>query len=240
MPGQNEGGDAVLCHARAGEPTPGGLALIPYHQRRRSCTRPRRPLLPPPTPSKYPCRRRRNTHPLLARLFFSFSSSAMAARPQPSHEGPYSSPSPPADAQDPFAQPRYYDENSADYPYRRRDTYGSDSSAAGLNDGDRYYDHAETYGPCSHRLALIFPVLRTNFASLLQVNPTQTQNMIFTPAATCPLLNPSVQTAWECPTPQGLPGPTSVAATMAIASLIPLGAQSDKFLSPRRRSRTSS
>ncbi|KAA1471980.1 1-3-beta-glucan synthase [Dentipellis sp. KUC8613] len=68
----------------------------------------------------------------------------MASRPAPpSHESAYSSPSPPSDAHDPFNQ-RYYD-NESD-PYGRRDTYGSDSSAAGLNDGDRYYDQPDPYG----------------------------------------------------------------------------------------------
>ncbi|TFK52998.1 1,3-beta-glucan synthase [Heliocybe sulcata] len=61
----------------------------------------------------------------------------------------YPGSSPPSDPHDPFASAnqRYYDNDSdqAD-PYRRRDTYASDSSDAALNDDDRYYDQGGNYG----------------------------------------------------------------------------------------------
>ncbi|EPQ51775.1 1,3-beta-glucan synthase [Gloeophyllum trabeum ATCC 11539] len=61
----------------------------------------------------------------------------------------YPGSSPPSDPHDPFASSnqRYYDNDSdqAD-PYRRRDTYASDSSDAALNEDDRYYDNNGNYG----------------------------------------------------------------------------------------------
>ncbi|THH12768.1 hypothetical protein EW146_g7388 [Bondarzewia mesenterica] len=71
----------------------------------------------------------------------------MAARPPPrSREGAYPSSSPPTDVHDPFNQ-RYYDnDHDHGYNYARRDTYASDSSAAGFNDGERYYDQADNFG----------------------------------------------------------------------------------------------
>lgn len=76
----------------------------------------------------------------------------MAARPGPrSQEGMYTSPSPSSDPHDPFsnshgADPRYYDNESENADYNRRDTYASDGSNNGLND-DGYYDHNGAYDP---------------------------------------------------------------------------------------------
>ena len=69
----------------------------------------------------------------------------MAARPPPrSREGVYVSPSPPSNVHDPFNH--RYDDNDPEHAYGRRDTYGSDSSAA-YNEGERgYYDHGDVYG----------------------------------------------------------------------------------------------
>jgi len=54
-----------------------------------------------------------------------------------SHEG-YPSSSPPADMNDPFNSRHYYDNDvELTEPYHR-DNYGSESSAAGLNDPDPY------------------------------------------------------------------------------------------------------
>ncbi|KZT28283.1 glycosyltransferase family 48 protein [Neolentinus lepideus HHB14362 ss-1] len=71
----------------------------------------------------------------------------MAAPRNPDNIYPGSSP--PSDPHDPFASAnqRYYDNDSdqAD-PYRRRDTYASDSSDAALNDDDRFYEQGGNYG----------------------------------------------------------------------------------------------
>lgn len=74
----------------------------------------------------------------------------MSARHNPSrsHEG-YPSPSPPADMNDPFNPRHYYDNDVEQSEVYHRDNYGSESSAAGLND----YDHPDPYGsssPSSH------------------------------------------------------------------------------------------
>ncbi|CAL1710231.1 unnamed protein product [Somion occarium] len=75
----------------------------------------------------------------------------MAGRPDPrSQEGAYVSPSPSSDPHDPFSNghdPRYYDNDSDNNDYGRRDTYTSDSSNHGMNDDDRYYDHHGAYDP---------------------------------------------------------------------------------------------
>ncbi|EIW79670.1 glycosyltransferase family 48 protein [Coniophora puteana RWD-64-598 SS2] len=62
--------------------------------------------------------------------------------------------SPTADPNDPFGSSsaiprRYYNDTDSDNidTYGRRDTYASDSSANGLNDGERYYDHNGQYDP---------------------------------------------------------------------------------------------
>jgi 1,3-beta-glucan synthase len=60
-----------------------------------------------------------------------------------SHEG-YPSPSPPADMNDPFNR-QYYDNEVEPSETYHRDNYGSESSAAGLND----YDHPDPYGSSS-------------------------------------------------------------------------------------------
>ena len=57
-----------------------------------------------------------------------------------SHEG-YPS-SPPADMNDPFTSRQYYDNDVEPSETYHRDNYGSESSAAGLND----YDHPDPYG----------------------------------------------------------------------------------------------
>ncbi|KAI0059937.1 1-3-beta-glucan synthase [Artomyces pyxidatus] len=68
----------------------------------------------------------------------------MAAR-RPSHsQESYSSPSPPADVHDPF-NPRYFDNDLDHAEVYRRDTYGSESSAAGLNENERFYDNPDPY-----------------------------------------------------------------------------------------------
>jgi 1,3-beta-glucan synthase len=64
--------------------------------------------------------------------------------PSRSHEG-YPSPSPPADMNDPFNARHYYDNDVEQSEAYHRDNYGSESSAAGLND----YDHPDPYGLCS-------------------------------------------------------------------------------------------
>jgi 1,3-beta-glucan synthase len=66
----------------------------------------------------------------------------MSARHNPSrsHEG-YPSPSPPADMNDPFTR-HYFDNEVEISEVYNRDNYGSESSAAGLND----YDHPDPYG----------------------------------------------------------------------------------------------
>jgi 1,3-beta-glucan synthase len=61
-----------------------------------------------------------------------------------SHEG-YPSPSPPADMNDPFNTRHYYDNDVEPSEVYQRDNYGSESSAAGLND----YDHPDPYGSSS-------------------------------------------------------------------------------------------
>ena len=67
----------------------------------------------------------------------------MAARHRPSRsqEG-YLSPSPPADMGEPFHHRQYYDNDAEPSETFHRDNYGSESSAAGLND----YDHPDPYG----------------------------------------------------------------------------------------------
>ncbi|RDB28250.1 1,3-beta-glucan synthase component FKS1 [Hypsizygus marmoreus] len=75
----------------------------------------------------------------------------MAARPGPtSQEGYPSSSSPPsADHNDPFAsgnQRRYYDNDSDNADFGRRDTYASDSSNQGQND-PHFYEQNGTYDP---------------------------------------------------------------------------------------------
>jgi 1,3-beta-glucan synthase len=62
-------------------------------------------------------------------------------RPSRSHEG-YVSSSPPADMGDPFHTRQYYDTDAEPSETFHRDNYGSESSAAGLND----YDHPDPYG----------------------------------------------------------------------------------------------
>ena len=54
-----------------------------------------------------------------------------------SHEG-YPSSSPPADMNDPFNPRHYYDNDVEPSETYHRDNYGSESSAAGLNDPDPY------------------------------------------------------------------------------------------------------
>ncbi|KAI0049527.1 glycosyltransferase family 48 protein [Auriscalpium vulgare] len=64
---------------------------------------------------------------------------------QRSDQEGYSSPSPPADVNDPFYQ-RYENEHDLDQAeVYRRDTYGSESSANGLNENG-YYDTPDPYG----------------------------------------------------------------------------------------------
>lgn len=68
---------------------------------------------------------------------------SMAARHRPSRsqEG-YLSPSPPADMAEPFHNRNYYDNDAEHSETFHRDNYGSESSAAGLND----YDQPDPYG----------------------------------------------------------------------------------------------
>ncbi len=74
----------------------------------------------------------------------------MSARHNPSrsNEG-YPSPSPPADMNDPFNPRHYYDNDVEQSEAYHRDNYGSESSAAGLND----YDHPDPYGSSSSPLS---------------------------------------------------------------------------------------
>ncbi len=58
-----------------------------------------------------------------------------------SHEG-YPHLSSPADMNDPFNPRHYYDNDVEPSELYHRDNYGSESSAAGLND----YDHPDPYG----------------------------------------------------------------------------------------------
>jgi len=58
-----------------------------------------------------------------------------------SHEG-YPSPYPPADMNDPFNPRQFYDNDVEPSETYHRDNYGSEISAAGLND----YDHPDPYG----------------------------------------------------------------------------------------------
>jgi 1,3-beta-glucan synthase len=57
-----------------------------------------------------------------------------------SQEG-YPAPSPSADLNKPFNSQQYYDHNVEQSEAFHRDNYGSESSAAGLND----YDHPDPY-----------------------------------------------------------------------------------------------
>lgn len=75
----------------------------------------------------------------------------MAGRTGGRSQEAYTSPSPSLDPHDPFsnshsADPRYYDNDSENADYNRRDTYASDSSNNGLNE-DGYYDNGGTYDP---------------------------------------------------------------------------------------------
>ena len=74
----------------------------------------------------------------------------MASSGHRSHDGYTSSP-PSSDPHDPFGSqqnhPRYYDDGSED-PYAHRDTYASDNSVHGYQDGERYYDQSG-YDPYS-------------------------------------------------------------------------------------------
>jgi 1,3-beta-glucan synthase len=67
----------------------------------------------------------------------------MAARHRRSRsqEG-YPTPSTPADLNEPFNSRQYYDNDVEPSEAYHRDNYGSESSAAGLND----YDHPDPYG----------------------------------------------------------------------------------------------
>lgn len=79
----------------------------------------------------------------------------MPARPgKSSQEGYSSSPSTEAHLNDPFnSQPRYYDNESDNVDYGRRDTYASDTSHPGYNDPG-YYDqnNYDAYRMCFSRL----------------------------------------------------------------------------------------
>jgi 1,3-beta-glucan synthase len=67
----------------------------------------------------------------------------MAARHRPSRsqEG-HLTPSPPADMGEPYPNRNYYDTDAEHSETFHRDNYGSESSAAGLND----YDQPDPYG----------------------------------------------------------------------------------------------
>lgn len=91
----------------------------------------------------------------------------MAGRPGPrSQEGVYHSPSPSSDPHDPFSNShvtdqRYYDNDSENADYNRRDTYASDGSNNGLND-DGYYDNSGAYDPYGE--CVVVGPLHTNFS----------------------------------------------------------------------------
>ena len=67
-----------------------------------------------------------------------------------SQEG-YPAPSPPADMNEPFNSRQYYDNDVEQSETYHRDNYGSESSAAGLND----YDHPDPYSSSSFPLSMI-------------------------------------------------------------------------------------
>jgi 1,3-beta-glucan synthase len=70
--------------------------------------------------------------------------------PPPSQEGLYPSSASPSLDHDPYSQPRrFYDNESENNveAYVRRDTYASESSNAGFNDPERFYDHNNNYDP---------------------------------------------------------------------------------------------
>ena len=71
--------------------------------------------------------------------------------PEPTHGSPTSS----SDHRNPFANPsvqqlpdpnqRYYDESDVGDPYARRETYASENSHGGSNDGPHYFDQQGGY-----------------------------------------------------------------------------------------------
>jgi hypothetical protein len=90
----------------------------------------------------------------------------MSARHNPprSHEG-YPSPYPPADMNDPFNARQYYDNDIEQSDTYHRDNYGSEVSAAGLNE----YDHPDPYG-----LSLLaYDGLNTGILKFLFPRPTR-------------------------------------------------------------------
>jgi 1,3-beta-glucan synthase len=91
-----------------------------------------------------------------------------------SREGYPSSSSPSNDPHnDPFTQRRYYDTESDNADYGRRDTYGSDSSNTGAN-GNDYYDH-NAYDPYRQSL-LIFTLFSVTYSPSRYTAPHDTDS----------------------------------------------------------------
>jgi len=149
----------------------------------------------------------------------------MAARHRPSrsHEG-YLSPSPPAEMNDPFHTRQYYDHevNEVETSENYHPNYGSESSAAGLNE----YDHPDPYGSS---FSLSNPPHTP--IHLCQVNPIPTPIMTFTLSGRVNRPNLSTVGALQH---QHLVtwAPPSIAV---VESLIQHGERTVPFLSPKRR-----